>query len=68
MPCNVPGEPATCPVLRAPWHVLLIRPRLEQRNAPPLRPFKFRIDPDALVEFSGLFEPSLEDQGAFLVS
>ena len=44
----------------------IIGARLELRNAQ-LPPFNFRIDPESLVAFSGLFEPPGEDEGAEVV-
>jgi len=45
----------------------IVRARLEQRNAA-LPPFNFRIDPDTLVGFSGLFEvPSAEESADVVI-
>jgi predicted kinase len=44
----------------------MIRERLDARNAR-LPPFNFRIDPESLAGFSGLFEPPSAAEGAELV-
>jgi predicted kinase len=44
----------------------IIGARLEARNAQ-LPPFNFRIDPESLVGFSGLFEPPGDMEGAEVV-
>lgn len=43
-----------------------LRPRLDARNAQ-LPPFNFRIDPESLVVFAGLFEPPSTGEGAEVI-